>query len=77
MSDLLGRALDQAFTEDRIMLEAQHIRRKEKPNMKMVNIAHDAGPGKMLWVLDKLLKEEAQELQAQQEAQRKTIPLHA
>ncbi|QAZ40372.1 vanillate O-demethylase oxygenase [Methylibium sp. Pch-M] len=77
MSDLLGRALDQAFTEDRIMLEAQHLRRRERPDMKLVNITHDAGPGKMLWVLDKLIREEAQELQAQQDAQRKSIPVHA
>ena len=60
LSDLLGSALDEAFTEDRIMLEAQHIRRKEKPNLKMINISHDAGPGKMLWVLDKLIREEGQ-----------------
>lgn len=60
LSDLLGSALDEAFTEDRIMLEAQHLRRKEKPNLKMINISHDAGPGKMLWVLDKLIREEGQ-----------------
>lgn len=76
LSDLLGSALDQAFNEDRIMLEAQHIRRKEKPGMTMVSIAHDAGPGKMLWVLDKLLREEAQEAEAQQEG-RKTIPVRS
>ncbi|MGQ3056513.1 MAG: Rieske 2Fe-2S domain-containing protein [Nevskia sp.] len=58
LSDLLGGTLDEAFTEDKIMLEAQHIRRKQKPDMKMVNIAHDAGPGKMLWVLDKMIREE-------------------
>lgn len=57
-SDMLGRALDQAFDEDRRQLEAQHIRRSEKPDFPMVSIAHDAGPGKMLWVLDKLIKEE-------------------
>ena len=44
-------SLDQSGV-DKIMLEAQHVRRKERPDMKMVNIAHDAGPGKMLWVLD-------------------------
>jgi phenylpropionate dioxygenase-like ring-hydroxylating dioxygenase large terminal subunit len=60
LSNLLGGTLDEAFTEDKIMLEAQHIRRKEKPDMKMVNIAHDAGPGKMLWVLDKMIREENQ-----------------
>lgn len=58
LSDLLGSTLDQAFNEDRLMLEAQHIRRKERPDMKMLNIGHDAGPRKMLWVLDKLIEEE-------------------
>ncbi len=58
LSDLLGGTLDEAFTEDKTMLEAQHIRRKEHPDLKMINIAHDAGPGKMLWVLDKLIREE-------------------
>ena len=43
LSDLLGNALDEAFTEDKTMLEAQHLRRKEKPNLKMINISHDAG----------------------------------
>ncbi|HSV70075.1 MAG TPA: aromatic ring-hydroxylating dioxygenase subunit alpha [Methylibium sp.] len=63
LSDLLGRGLDVAFNEDRRMLEAQHVRRKEKPDLKMVSIAHDAGPGKMLWVLDKLIREEQQAVQ--------------
>ena len=58
LSDLLGRTLDEAFTEDRIMLEAQHLRRKERPNFKFLNIANDTGPTKMLWVLDKLIHEE-------------------
>lgn len=62
LSDLLGRGLDIAFNEDRRMLEAQHVRRKEKPDFKMVSITHDAGPGKMLWVLDKLIREEQQAL---------------
>jgi vanillate O-demethylase monooxygenase subunit len=59
LSDLLGRTLDKAFDEDRVMLEAQHERRKERPDMKLLNIAHDAGPHKMLWVLDKLIEDEA------------------
>lgn len=67
-SDLLGKSLDEAFTEDKIMLEAQHIRRKQKPDMKMVNIVHDAGPGKMLWVLDKLIREENQSSRATADA---------
>lgn len=59
LSDLLRDVLDVAFLEDRHVLEAQHVRMIEKPDLKMVDIVHDAGPGKMLWVLDKLLKEEA------------------
>ena len=58
LSELLGRTLDIAFNEDRVMLEAQHIRRSERPEQKLLNIAHDAGPVKMLWVLDNLLREE-------------------
>ena len=58
LSDLLGSTLDVAFDEDRIMLEAQHLRRKERPDAGRLNIANDAGPIKMLWVLDKLLEEE-------------------
>lgn len=44
----------------RDVLEAQHIRTKERPQFKPVDIALDAGPGKMLWVLDKLLREESE-----------------
>lgn len=59
MTDLLKEAIDSAFLEDKATLEAQHRRMKEKPGYKMVDIVHDAGPGKMLWVLDKMLKVEA------------------
>lgn len=59
LSDLLRDVLDMAFLEDRHILEAQHIRTQEKPHHPTVDIVHDAGPGKMLWVLDKLLREEA------------------
>lgn len=59
LSDLLGSTLDIAFDEDRVMLEAQHIRYQECPDAPRLNIANDAGPIKMLWVLDKLLAEEA------------------
>jgi hypothetical protein len=58
LSELLGRTLDIAFNEDRVVLEAQHIRRMERPEQKLLNIANDAGPIKMLWVLDNLLREE-------------------
>ena len=58
LSDLLGSTLDEAFEEDRIMLEAQHQRRKQRPNLQPLNIVNDTGPIKMLWVLDKLLAQE-------------------
>ena len=61
LSQLLCDNLDDAFTEDRHALEAQHVRMKEKPNAPMVDIIHDAGPGKMLWLLDKVLKDEAKQ----------------
>lgn len=63
LSELLRDNLDDAFTEDRHVLEAQHVRVKEKPLHPQVDIIHDAGPGKMLWLLDKTLKAEAQNLQ--------------
>ncbi len=58
-ADLLIDTLDIAFREDATILEAQQIRLKEQPNRKMVDIAIDAGPSKMLWVLDKMLRDEA------------------
>ena len=59
MSDMLHEANVQAFIEDKTMLEAQYQRLKERPDGNKVDIAQDAGGGKMLWVLDKLLKQEA------------------
>lgn len=60
LSDLLCDNLDDAFTEDRQVLEAQYIRYKEKPDHSTVDIVHDAGPTRMLWLLDKILEAEAQ-----------------
>lgn len=59
MADMLLEAIDTAFLEDKKILEAQHQRMKEKPNFKTVDYKLDAGPGKILWLLDKFLKEEA------------------
>jgi vanillate O-demethylase monooxygenase subunit len=36
---------------------------RERPDAPTVDIVHDAGPGKLLWVLDKLLKEEARAIE--------------
>lgn len=68
LSDLLRELMDIAFLEDAQVLEAQHKRRKEKPDFPEIDIVHDAGAGKMLWVLDKHLKQEAQEAAAESEA---------
>ncbi|MBS0420272.1 MAG: Rieske 2Fe-2S domain-containing protein [Proteobacteria bacterium] len=59
LADMLKDTLDIAFREDADVLEAQHIRMQEQPDRKMLDIGLDAGPGKMLWLLDKMLKEEA------------------
>ena len=60
-ADMLLEAATLAFREDAVQLEAQHIRVKENPDAKLLDAVLDAGPGKMLWVLNKLLKEEAAE----------------
>ena len=65
LSDLLRDVLNDAFTEDRHVLEAQHVRVREKPDFPTVDIVHDAGPGKMLWLLDKALKDEATQAAAE------------
>lgn len=70
LSDLLKEAIDAAFLEDKLTLEAQHRNISEKPDFKTIDIVHDAGPGKMLWLLDKMLKEEAA-------AEKRAIPIAA
>lgn len=59
VTDMLREALAVAFREDAIMLEGQHERMCEKPDFPMVNLPFEGGPAKMLWVLDKHLREEA------------------
>ena len=58
LADMLRESLDIAFREDAVQLEAQHLRMREKPDFPMVNLPFDEGPAKMLWVLDRLLREE-------------------
>jgi len=57
--DLLIEANHAAFLEDKRILEGQFQRMKERPDFATLDYAHDSGPGKMLFVLDKLLREEA------------------
>ena len=54
-----------AFLEDKEMLQPQQRNRKERSNAKRIDIVRDAGPGKMLWVIDKFLKQEVQERSGQ------------
>jgi len=61
MSEMLLEAVNAAFLEDKAVLEAQYGNVKERPHAKQVGILLDAGPEKMLWLLDKFLVEEAKE----------------
>ncbi|POP54492.1 aromatic ring-hydroxylating dioxygenase subunit alpha [Zhongshania marina] len=61
LSDLLREILDEAFLEDAAMLESQQVNYEANPEFKMMDICHDAGPNKILWLLDKLIKDEAAE----------------
>jgi len=61
LSEMLRDTATAAFIEDKNVLEAQHARIKDKPDFPQISAAFDAGPGRMLWVLDKLLKAEAEE----------------
>ena len=60
ITDLMQEANVKAFYEDKRILEAQTIRYRETKDRPLVDISHDAGPGKMLWVLDRLLKQEGE-----------------
>lgn len=64
LSELLRDNLDDAFTEDRHVLEAQHVRVREKPDFPTISIIHDNGPARMLRILDALLAAEARDAAA-------------
>jgi len=59
--DLMYRTNFEAFLEDKRILEGQRQRQLEYPDAPQIDIVHDAGPGRMLWVLDKLIEEETRE----------------
>lgn len=67
--DLMHTANMEAFLEDKRMLEGQRERMLEFPDAPLVDIVHDAGPGRMLFVLDKLLQEENEAAAAREAAQ--------
>lgn len=58
MSDMLLDAVNAAFIEDKTMLEAQYQRLLERPHGNLVDIRNDAGPNRMLFMLDRLLAAE-------------------
>lgn len=59
LADLLKEGLDVAFDEDRRMLEAQQQRIQEDPHFRQMGIgAADAGPARMLRVIDQLIRDE-------------------
>ncbi|MGH8516497.1 MAG: Rieske 2Fe-2S domain-containing protein [Panacagrimonas sp.] len=58
LSDMMREALDAAFTEDRRVLEHQHRRVRENPDYSGISIAVDAGPLRMLRLLNRLLDEQ-------------------
>ncbi len=67
LADTLKEGLDQAFTEDKAMLEGQQVRLRENPDFKQMGIGPaDAGPAKMLRVINELI--EAEEREASQQA---------
>ena len=61
MSEMLLETASAAFVEDKAVLEAQWRNVKERPHAKQVGILLDAGPERMLSLLDKFLAEEAEE----------------
>ena len=61
MSEMLLETVNAAFVEDKVVLEAQWRNVKERPHAKQVGMLLDAGPEKMLSILDTFLAEEAQE----------------
>ena len=63
LADLLKEGLDAAFIEDKLMLEAQKLRIKDDPGYRQMGIgAADAGPARMLRVIEQLIADEQKEL---------------
>lgn len=58
--ELMHKTNLDAFLEDKRILEGQRERQLQYPGAPQIDIVHDAGPGRMLWVLDKLIEQEAQ-----------------
>lgn len=67
LSRTLLEATDVAFLEDKAILEAQHRNLRERPDGNLIDIKADAGPNKLLNLLDRMLAEE-QAAQARQGA---------
>lgn len=59
MSELLLKAASDAFEEDKTMLEAQYRRQVARPDGNKIDIKADTAPNRILFLLDKMLREEA------------------
>jgi vanillate O-demethylase monooxygenase subunit len=58
MSEMFLDAVNVGFLEDKAILEAQQRNIEERPDGNKIDIKLDAGPNKLLWLLDKLIAEE-------------------
>lgn len=64
MSEMFLEAVDAGFLEDKAILEAQQKNVEQRPDGNRIDIKLDAGPNKLLWLLDKLLAEEQRQFAA-------------
>ena len=55
---MMIQAAADAFAEDKALLEAQYRRRCQRPDGNKVDIKADTGPNRMLFLLDRMLREE-------------------
>ena len=61
MTEMLIESETAAFLEDQVILEAQYERLKARPDGNKINIKHDAGPNRMLALLDRYIDQEKTE----------------
>ncbi len=59
--DMMVEAAYRAFNEDKEMIEAQHRNLVLNPQGSMLSIGHDAALGQMRWMLERMIKAEAEE----------------
>ena len=64
MTESIYQSVVEAFEEDRTMIEAQQKIMDQVPERPMIPIAADSGLNQARWLIDRLLKVEAQQSQA-------------